>query len=34
MNDVLCIVLMLFFFAAAFAYTKACDSLKAKPRHD
>jgi hypothetical protein len=34
MTDILCIALTLLFFAVAFAYTEACDRLKAKPRHD
>ncbi len=34
MTDILCIILTLLFFAVALTYTKACERLKAKPRHD
>jgi hypothetical protein len=34
MSDILCILLILSFFAIAHAYTEACNRLKAKPRHD
>jgi hypothetical protein len=30
--DILCLLLILIFFALAHAYVKACDGLKAKPR--